>query len=76
MNSGKRHYYHNNSYHSNLHPQLHQIIPILFDSEDEEKSSHDPLLEPTAAMPNLFTAISSANDVVQLPSSPTSQLSM
>ena len=77
MNNSKRHHYHdNNSYHSNLQPQLHQIIPIQSDSEDDEKSSHDPLLEPIAATPNLFTATSSVNDVVQLPSSPTSQLSM
>ena len=77
MSNSKRHHYHdNNSYHSNIQPQLHQIISIQSDSEDEEKSSHDPLLEPIATMPNLFTATRSANDVVQLPSSPTSQLSM
>ena len=77
MSNSKIHHYHdNNSYHSSIQPQLHQIISIQSDSEDEEKSSHDPLLEPIAAMPNLFTATSSANDVVQLPSSPTSQLGM
>ena len=45
-------------------------------SDSEEKRSHDPLLELIVAIPNLFTATSLAEDLVQLPSSPIFQLSM
>lgn len=77
MKNSKRHHYHdNNSYHSNIQPQLRQIIPIQSDSEDDEVTSRDPLLEPIATTPTLFSATTSSNDIVQLPPSPTSQHSM
>ena len=45
-------------------------------SDSEEKRSHDTLLELIVATPNLFIATSLAEDLVQLPSSPTFQLSI
>ena len=49
---------------------------MIWSDNEEKKRSHDPLLEPIATTPNIFTATGLVEDLVQLPSSLTSQLSM